>query len=90
MPSVSSLSLLSFCFKILLLEIFSECAGNFCGIFIRQDEVPIRRRARGEAQGAEAPPTAGQGGPAGGARPFPWGLTSWPSDAYKLLLTLKT
>ena len=90
MPSASALFLLSFCFRNLHLEIFSERAGNFCRIFIRQDQVPVRRRAGGEAQGTEAPPAAGQGGLAGGARPCPWGLTSWPSDAYKFPKTLKT
>ena len=43
----------------------------------------------GRPTGQVRPPTAGQGGPVGGARPCPWGLTSRPSDAYKLSLTLK-
>ena len=90
MTSDSSLFLLSFCFRNLLLEIFSDCAGNLRGFFIRHDEVPDRRRAGGEAHGAGVPPATGQGGPAGGARPCPWDLASTPSDAYKLLLALKT
>ena len=40
--------------------------------------------------GQVRPPAVGQGGPVGGARPCSWGLTSRPSDAYKLPLTLKT
>ena len=88
MPSASSLFLQSFCFRNLLLEIFSNCTGNLRGIFISHDEVPVRRRAGGEAHRAGAPPAAGQGGPAGGA--CPWDLASTPSDAYKLLSDLKT
>ena len=85
MYSASSLFLLSFCFRNLLLEIFSERAGNFCGFFIRQDQVPDRRGAGGEAQGADAPPAAAQGPQMGGARPCPWDPTSRPSDAYLYL-----
>ena len=44
----------------------------------------------GRPRGQVRPPAAGQGGPVGGAHPCPWDLTSWPSDAYKLPLTLKT
>ena len=90
MPSASSLFLLSFCFRNLLLEIFSELAENLLGIFICHDEVPVRRRAGGEAHRAEAPPAVAQGEPIGGARPCPWDLTSTPSDGYKLLSDLKT
>ena len=35
----------------------------------------------GRPTGQVRPPAAGQGGPAGGARPYPWDLASTPSDA---------
>ena len=44
----------------------------------------------GRPTGQVRPPAAGQGGPAGGARPCPWDLALTPSDAYKLLFDLKT
>ena len=45
MPSSSSLFLLSFCFKNLLLEIFSELEETLRGLFLCQDEDRDRRGA---------------------------------------------
>ena len=43
----------------------------------------------GRPRGQTRPPIAGQGGPAGGARPCLWDLHSRPSDTYKLLFNPK-
>ena len=51
-----------------------------------QSEGELERRPRGQVR----PPTAGQGGPVGGALPCPWDLTSRPSDAYKIVPDAKT
>ena len=40
--------------------------------------------------GQRSPPAASQGGPTGGARPYPVGTPSVPSDAYKIPINLKT
>ena len=71
-------------------EISSDCPQNLRGLFLRQDEYRVRRTAWEATHRAEAPPAAAQGGPAGGARPCPWGTSSAPSDAYKLPHDLKT
>ena len=89
MPSASSLFLLSFCFRNLLLQIFSELDQNLRGLFLRQDEDGDRRAASEAAHRADAPPAAAQGGPTGGARPCPWGTSSAPSDADRITIDLK-
>ena len=43
----------------------------------------------GPPRGHRRVPAATPLGPAGGARPYPLGTASAPSDAYKILLTLK-
>ena len=90
MPSTSFLFLLSFCFRNLLLEIFSELDQNLRGLFLRQDEDGVQRAASEATHMAEAPPAAALGGPAGGTRLCPWGTSSAPSDAYKITIDLKT
>ena len=90
MPSASSLFLLPFCFRNLLLEIFSELDQNLWGLFLRQDEDGVRRAASEATHRVEAPPAAALGGPVGGTRPCPWGASSASSDAYKITIDLKT
>ena len=48
-----------------------------------------QRATWGATQGPEAGGGRGPPGPVGGARPCPMGTASAPSDAYKILLTLK-
>ena len=69
MPSASSLFSLSFCFRNLLLEIFSELDQNLRGLFLRQDEDGVQRAALEATHRVEEPPAAAQGGPTGGAVP---------------------
>ena len=90
MPSASSLFLLSFCFRNLLLEIFSELDENLRGLFLRQDEDGVRRAALEATHRAHAGASRDLGGPVGGARPFPVGTSSAPSDSYKITINLKT
>ena len=73
MPSASSLFLLSFCFRNLFLEIFSELDQNLWGLFLRQHEDGVRTTASEATHRAEAPPAAALGGPAParGAPPRP-------------------
>ena len=77
MPSASFPFLLSFCFRNLLLEIFSELDQNLRGLFLRQDEDGVRRAASEATQGRGAPvprpkvdPQVGPA-PAHGAPPRP-------------------
>ena len=90
MSSASSLFLLSFCFRNLLLEIFSELDQILRGIFTRCKAQGHQRGAWGAHRGQGRPPAAAKGPPAGGTRPCPVGTPSAPSDAYKLPHDLKT
>ena len=60
---------LSFCFRNLLLEIFSERAANFYGFFTRQDDDRVKRAALEESHRAGA--TCGRGLPLGRGRSPP-------------------
>ena len=89
MPSASSLFLLSFCLEIY----FWKYSWNALEIFVEFLYAKTKYQSEGEPEGRPrgqvSPPATGQGGPAGGARPCPWDLTSRPSDAYKFPKILK-
>ena len=59
MPSASFLFLLSFYFRNLPQEIFSECAEKVRGFFIRQDGVLVQREALGDTHRAWMTPSRG-------------------------------
>ena len=63
MPSASSCFLLSFCFRKVVHEIFSESAENLQDLFPSRNEDGGRRAPEGEAPSLQPPPQA---------RPTPW------------------
>ena len=70
-------------------EIFSECAGNLRGVFIRQKTPKDQRATWGPSTGQGRPAAAAWAHPTGGTRPCPWGASSASLDAYKLPHDLK-
>ena len=56
---------------------------------MRRKTAEDRRGTWGATQGPQAGACRGPLEPTGGARPCPLGIASAPSDAYKILLTLK-
>ena len=83
-----------FCYSFVSKFYFWKYSRNAMEIFEDFLFATTKYQTEGEPEGRPTgqvqPPAAGQGGPAGGARPCPWGLTSRPSDAYKFPKTLKT
>ena len=69
MPSASSLFLLSFCFRNLLLEIFSNALEIFVDFLFAKTKYQTEGEPEGRPTGQVRPPAAGQGGLVGGARP---------------------
>ena len=88
MPSASSLFLLSFCFRNLLLEKYSR---NALEIFVDFLFAKTKYQTEGEPErrptGQRSPLAAAQGGPTGGARLAPGTSPRRPSTPINFYLT---
>ena len=90
MPSASSLFSAVLYFRKFSSGELLGIGPNLRRIFICQDEDVVRRAPPGAIQGPGAGYSRGQGRPVGPPRPCSlWGPSA-PSDAYRILLTLKT